>query len=39
MSTTVRVKSGDMLVIGGLINNTDQNDNNSIPGLGDISDL
>ena len=36
MSTTVRVKSGDMLVIGGLINDTNQNDNNSIPLLGDI---
>ena len=36
MSTTVRVKSGDMLVIGGLINDTNQNDNNSVPFLGDI---
>jgi MSHA type pilus biogenesis protein MshL len=36
MSTTVRVKNGEMLVIGGLINNTDQNDNNGIPYLSDI---
>ncbi len=36
MSTTVRVKNGEMLVIGGLIDNTDQNDNKSIPVLGDI---
>ncbi|MDR3631969.1 MAG: pilus (MSHA type) biogenesis protein MshL [Desulfocapsaceae bacterium] len=36
MSTTVKVKNGDMLVIGGLIDNTDQNDKNSVPLLGDI---
>ena len=36
MSSTVRVKNGEMLVIGGLIDGTAQNDNNSIPILGDI---
>jgi general secretion pathway protein D/MSHA biogenesis protein MshL len=36
MSTTVRVKNGEMLVIGGLIDDTAQNNNNSIPILGDI---
>jgi MSHA type pilus biogenesis protein MshL len=36
MSTTVRVKNGQMLVIGGLIDNTNQNDDNHIPLLGDV---
>jgi MSHA type pilus biogenesis protein MshL len=36
MSTTVRVKNGEMLVIGGLIDDTAQDTNNSVPILGDI---
>ena len=36
MSSTVRVKNGDMLVIGGLIDDTNQNTDNSVPILGDI---
>ncbi|MBC8209081.1 MAG: pilus (MSHA type) biogenesis protein MshL [Desulfobulbaceae bacterium] len=36
MSTTVKVKDGEMLVIGGLISNTTQSDENFAPGLGDI---
>ncbi|KAF0190113.1 MAG: proteinral secretion pathway protein [Desulfobulbaceae bacterium] len=36
MSTTVRVKNGDMLVIGGLISDVNQNDDNFAPVLGDI---
>ena len=36
MSTTVRVKSGEMLIIGGLIDNTDQNDSTGVPFLGNV---
>lgn len=36
MSTTVRVKNGEMLVIGGLIDNTDQTTGNFAPLLGSI---
>jgi MSHA type pilus biogenesis protein MshL len=36
MSTTVRVKSGEMLIIGGLINNRDKKDGQYAPVLGDI---
>jgi MSHA type pilus biogenesis protein MshL len=36
MSTTVKVKNGEMLVIGGLIDDTNQNTNSHIPVLGDI---
>jgi general secretion pathway protein D/MSHA biogenesis protein MshL len=36
MSTTVRVKNGEMLIIGGLINNTDKKDGQFAPILGDI---
>ena len=36
MSTTVRVKSGEMLIIGGLIDNRDKKDGQFLPVLGDI---
>jgi MSHA type pilus biogenesis protein MshL len=36
MSTTVRVKDGEMLVIGGLISNVDDNDGTFIPGTNNI---
>jgi MSHA type pilus biogenesis protein MshL len=36
MSTTVRVKSGEMLIIGGLIDNRDKKDGQFAPVLGDI---
>jgi MSHA type pilus biogenesis protein MshL len=36
MSTTVRVKNNDMLVIGGLISDVNQDDDNFAPVLGDI---
>jgi MSHA type pilus biogenesis protein MshL len=36
MSTTVRVKNGEMLIIGGLIDNRDQSDGQFAPILGDI---
>lgn len=36
MSTTVRVKDGEMLVIGGLISDVDENDGTFVPGTSDI---
>jgi general secretion pathway protein D/MSHA biogenesis protein MshL len=36
MSTTVRIKSGEMLIIGGLIDNRDKKDGQFAPVLGDI---
>jgi len=36
MSTTVRVQDGEMLVIGGLISNVDENDGTFVPGTSDI---
>ncbi len=36
MSTTVKVKDGEMLVIGGLISDTNQNTSEFAPGLGSI---
>jgi general secretion pathway protein D/MSHA biogenesis protein MshL len=36
MSTTVKVRDGEMLVIGGLISNVDQNEGEFAPLLGDI---
>ena len=36
MSTTVRVKDGEMLVIGGLISNTNQKEGNFAPVVGKI---
>src|SRR5665647_2961943 len=36
MSTTVRVKDGEMLVIGGLISDTNSEEGNFAPVLGDI---
>ncbi|MEN8140053.1 MAG: type II and III secretion system protein [Thermodesulfobacteriota bacterium] len=36
MSSTVRVKSGEMLVVGGLIDSNKKYENNKIVGLGDI---
>lgn len=36
MSTTVRVKDGEMLVIGGLISNVEDNDGTFVPGTSDI---
>ncbi len=36
MSTTVSVKSGDMLVIGGLISSRSQYNNSGVPGLNNI---
>lgn len=36
INTTVRVKSGDMLVIGGLIDSTDSDTDKKVPLLGDI---
>lgn len=38
MNTLVRVKSGDMLVVGGLIDSTDTTDNVKVPILGDATD-
>ncbi|MGV1100466.1 type II secretion system protein GspD [Thiovibrio sp. JS02] len=39
MNTLVRVKSGDMLMIGGLIDNLETNDITKVPILGDIPGL
>jgi len=36
MSTTVRVKDGEMLVIGGLISNVENNDGTFVPGTSNI---
>ena len=36
LSTTIRIRNGEMIVIGGLINNTQQNKDKKIPLLGDI---
>jgi MSHA type pilus biogenesis protein MshL len=36
MSTTVKIKDGDMLVIGGLISNVDEDEGTFIPGTSDI---
>jgi len=36
MSTMVRLKDNEMLVVGGLIDNTEAEDSSKIPGLGDI---
>lgn len=36
MNTTVRIKNGEMLVIGGLIGHTDDNDSSFAPGVGSI---
>ncbi len=36
MSTTVKIKSGDMLVIGGLIGSYEANEGTFVPGLGSI---
>jgi len=36
MSTTVRVKNGEMLVIGGLISNVEENDGTFVPGTSNI---
>ncbi len=36
MSTTVKVKDGEMLVIGGLISSVESNDGTFIPGVGSI---
>jgi general secretion pathway protein D/MSHA biogenesis protein MshL len=36
MSTTVRVKNGDMLVIGGLISDVNDNTGSFAPVMGDI---
>ncbi len=36
MSTTVRVKSGEMLVVGGLIDSSNRYDGNNVVGLGEI---
>lgn len=36
MSTTVRVKDGEMLVIGGLISNTDEDDGSFVPGTSNL---
>ena len=36
MSTTVRVKDGEMLVIGGLISNVEENDGTFVPGTSNI---
>lgn len=36
MSTTVKVKDGDTLIIGGLISEDTRNDNNSVPVLSEI---
>ena len=39
MNTTVRIKNGQILIIGGLMDTTDDNTGNSIPVLGDIPGL
>lgn len=39
MNTIVRIKSGEILMIGGLIDNTSTTDNNKVPLLGDIPGL
>ncbi|MDH5299278.1 MAG: pilus (MSHA type) biogenesis protein MshL, partial [Desulfobulbaceae bacterium] len=39
MNTMVRVKSGEVLVIGGLIDSLDDNDDTKVPLLGDIPGL
>ncbi len=39
MSTMVKVKNGDMLVVGGLIDNVESNDITKVPLLGDIPGL
>lgn len=36
MSTTVRIGNGETLIIGGLISESNDNDSNSVPVLGDI---
>jgi len=36
MNTTVRVKDGETLIIGGLISENNDNDSNSVPVLGDL---
>lgn len=36
MNTMVRIKSGDMLVVGGLIDSSDDDTNDKVPLLGDI---
>lgn len=36
MSTTVKVRDGEMLVIGGLISNSDEDDGTFVPGTSDI---
>lgn len=36
MNTTVRVKSGEVLVIGGLIDNAESDDRTKVPFLGDV---
>lgn len=39
MNTTVRIKSGEVLVIGGLIDNAETEDSKKVPFLGDIPGL
>ena len=39
LSTMVRLKDKEMLVVGGLINNSEAEKANKIPGLGDIPGL
>lgn len=36
LSTTIKIRNGEMIVIGGLINNTQQNKDEKVPLLGDI---
>jgi len=36
MSTTVKVKDGEMLVIGGLISNVEEDDGSFIPGTSNL---
>ncbi|MEW6221485.1 MAG: pilus (MSHA type) biogenesis protein MshL [Thermodesulfobacteriota bacterium] len=36
MATTVRVRSGEMLVVGGLIDSSDDDDESKVPVLGDL---
>jgi type II secretory pathway component GspD/PulD (secretin) len=37
MSTTVKVKNGEMLVIGGLISSVDENEGTFLPGTSNLS--
>jgi len=37
MNTNVRVKNGEMLVIGGLIDNRETYDEDKVAGLGDVA--